>query len=116
MPFDLIQFNGGLKTIGVPLKTVQGVQHYKIRHYQDLDPFLGSSWHFRGLNINGDYGYVQLDSVDFYLRKGRNFVEYFPGDQTPSKTVVNTGHILHFCFVCKHGTGTTFGKEKTIFF
>ena len=36
MPFDLIQFNGGLKTVGVPFKTVQGVEHYKIRHYQDV--------------------------------------------------------------------------------
>ena len=78
MPFDLIEFNGGLKAVGVLSKTVHGVQHYKINHYQDLNHLLGSCWHFRGLNVNGDYGYVLLDTVDFSLRKARSLVEYFP--------------------------------------
>ena len=34
MGFDLVQFNGGLKTVGVPFKKVQGVQHFKIKHYR----------------------------------------------------------------------------------
>ena len=116
MPFDMIQFNGGLKTVGVPSKNIHGVQHYKINHYKDLNPFLGSYWHFRGLNVNGDYGYVLLDTVDFSLRKAR---EYFPpsnDDQSPSKTLTETGHVLSFHFVCKYGNSTTFGKDKTIFF
>ena len=119
MPFDLVQFNGGLKTVGIPSKKVCNIQHYKIRNYQDLDPFLGSYWHFRGLNINGDYGYVQLDTVNFCFRKSRSLVEYFPpssDDQPPSKTFTDTGHILSFSFVCKDGIGSTFGKDKKNFF
>ncbi len=118
MPFDLIQFNGGLKTVGIPSKMVCNIQHYGIKHYQDLDPFLGSFWHYRGLNVNGDYGYVQLDTVSFFLRKSRSLVEYFPpssDSQPPSKTVTHTGHTLSFSFVCKYGIGSTFGKDKQIF-
>ncbi len=119
MPFDLIQFNGGLKTVGIPSKMVCNIQHYGIKHYQDLDPFLGSFWHYRGLNVNGDYyGYVQLDTVSFFLRKSRSLVEYFPpsSDSQPlSKTVTHTGHTLSFSFVCKYGIGSTFGKDKQIF-
>ncbi len=69
MPFDLIKFNGGLKTVGIPSKMVCNIQHYGIKHYQDLDPFLGSFWHYRGLNVNGDYGYVQLDTVSFLCKR-----------------------------------------------
>jgi hypothetical protein len=46
------QFNGRSKTVGVPSKKVQGVQHYKITNYHYLNPFLGVNWHFRGLNVH----------------------------------------------------------------
>ena len=46
MAFDLLQFEGGLKAVGIPFKMIQGIQHYKIMQYKDLDPLLGSSWHF----------------------------------------------------------------------
>ena len=60
-------------TIGVPSKNIHGVQHYKIK---DLNRLLGSCWNFRELNVNGDYGYVLLDTVDFSLRKARSLVDY----------------------------------------
>ena len=47
-----------------------------LNHYQDLNHLLGSCWHFRGLNVNGDYGYVLLDAVDFSPQKARSLVEY----------------------------------------
>ena len=46
MPFDVIQFNGGLKLCGVPSKKVRGIQQYHIRHYRDLNSLLGRNWHF----------------------------------------------------------------------
>ena len=119
MAFDFIQFNGGLKTVGTPFKTVQGVQHFKVRKYQDLNPFLGDSWHFRGLNSNGDYGYVQLETIDFCLRRSRTLVEYFPPQDDghlPLKSCTDTGYVLCFSFVSNYGTATTFGKDKNIFF
>ena len=118
MAFDIIQFTGGLKAVGRPFKMVHGVQHYTIVQYQDLNPFLGSSWHFRGLNANGDYGYAELKTIDFCLRKSRNLVEYYPSqidDQPPSQCCTSTGYVLLFCFVCNYGTAETFGKDKKIF-
>lgn len=35
MSFDILQFNGGIKQCGVPLR------YYRIRHYRDLNPLLG---------------------------------------------------------------------------
>jgi hypothetical protein len=118
MGFDLLQFNGGLKTVGIPFKKVQGVQHYKIKHYRDMNPFLGSSWHFRGLNANGDYGYIEMETVDFCLRKSRTLIEYLPPchDQTPHECSTDTGFIISFSFVCNYGSITTFGKDKKIFY
>ena len=63
VPFDAITFNGGLGLLGIQSKKVQGVQHYTIKCYQDLNPILGKNWHFRGLNVNADYGYVVLETV-----------------------------------------------------
>ena len=45
MLFDVVQFSGGLREAGIPSKKVHGVQHYKIRHYRDLNPLLGRNWH-----------------------------------------------------------------------
>lgn len=121
MNFDCVQFNGGLKAVGVPSKVIHGVQHYRIRNYKDLDPYLGSSWHYRGLNNNGDYNFVELETVDFWLRKSRALIEYLPckddnGQVASSKVTTDTGYCLSFCFVCNYGTSDTFGKDKKIFF
>jgi len=62
MPFDTLSFNGGLKSAGTPSRKQGGVQHYKIKSYEDLSELLGSNWHVRGINCNGDYGYVIRDS------------------------------------------------------
>lgn len=64
MSFDILLFNGGLKVAGVPSKVVHGTQRYKINHFRNLTPLLGSHWHFRGLNNHGDYGYVILETVE----------------------------------------------------
>ena len=69
MPFDFLLFNGGLKVAGEPLKVINGNQRYKLAKYQDISHLLGEGWHFRRLNVNGDYAYVELKTVEFYLQK-----------------------------------------------
>ena len=64
MSFDILQFNGGLKQCGVPSRRVSGNQYYRIGHYRDLNPLLGTRWHYRGLNSNGDYFYAVLETVE----------------------------------------------------
>ena len=69
MLFDVSLFNDGLKLVAIPSKKSKSNQHYKIKHYQDLNHLLGTDWHVRVINVNGDYGYVVLDTVQFYIRK-----------------------------------------------
>lgn len=118
IPFDILLFNGGLKQKGIPSEKKCGIQHYKIRNYTDLDDVLGSSWHFRGLNVNGDYGYAVLETVDFYIHKSRSLVEFIPSkvnNNTFASVTNSTGYSLVFSFVCNYGTADTFGKDKKIF-
>ena len=117
MPFDIFLFNGGLKCYGVPSEKKCGIQHYKVNNYSDLDDLLGSNWHFRGLNVNGDYGYAVLETINFYIHKSKSLVEFMPSkvNNTFASLNTSTGYSLVFCFVCNYGTADTFGKDKKIF-
>ena len=123
VPFDAVTFNGGLRLLGTESKKAQGIQHYTIKHYRDLNPILGKNWHFRGLNVNADYGYVILETLEFFLRKSRSLEEYLPtpgqeedsGSPSTSLSLVDTGYVLTFMFVCGYGARSTFGKDQKIF-
>ena len=117
MPFDLILFNGGFKRAAVSAKKIGGIQYYKITNYQDLDHLLGVNWHFRGLNINGDYGYVVKETFEFCIRRNRPLAEYICSysDNSPIQSSTDTGYSLVLCFTCGYGNSETFGKDKTIF-
>lgn len=65
MPFDRIEFNGGIRMCGKEKRCVRGIPHYTISKYEDLNGLLGSNWHYRGININGDFCYVVLNTVEF---------------------------------------------------
>lgn len=69
MPFDKLLFDGGLKACGIPFRFYRGTQRYKIMNYKDLNPLLGPNWHYRGLNCNGDFCFVILNTVEYYLFK-----------------------------------------------
>ena len=95
-PFDAVYFNGELKFLGAPSdsKEVPGIQHYTIKHYEDLNPLLGKNWHYRGLNSNGDYGYVVLETIDFCIRKCKPLEEYVPAQEdgvSPCVSFIHTG-------------------------
>ena len=117
MPFDILMFNGGLRASGIPTKVIGGNQHYKINHYRDLNHLLGRNWHFRAINANGDYGYVVMETVSFYIRRNRPLTEYtLVDDSFVAKSILPTGYSLTFSFVYNYGSKDTFGKDNTIFF
>ena len=117
MPFDVIVFNGGLKSSGIPSKKVGGYQRYKIMHYKDLNHLLGQNWHVRGINSGGDYGYVVLDTVDFYLWRNRPLVDYICSLQNgPTACTIDAGYSLIFSFVFNYGSSDTFGKDDIVFY
>ena len=115
LPFDRLEYGGGLCLCGTTKRFLRGVQHYSITRYQDLDPLLGKNWHYRGLNINGDFCYVLLDTVEYYLYHRRPIREYVPGQPCPVLQSHEMGDMLVFTFVKENGTPDRFGKDKSIF-
>ena len=82
MGFDYLLFVGGLQAAGAATRSAQGKTRHKIQTYSDLEFLLGKNWQYRGINKYGDYAYVALDSVEFYLSKRPNVVEYMPMQAT----------------------------------
>ena len=74
MPFDKLTFDGGLKARGVEA----GGGKYTIKQYQDLQDILGGGWYYKGLNEHGDFCFVILRSIRFYLYQRRSIVDYQP--------------------------------------
>ena len=118
MGFDYLLFVGRLQAAGAATRSAQGKTKYKIQAYSDLEFLLGKNWHYRGINKYGDYAYVALDSVEFYLSKRPNVVEYMPpqsANNTITGTHTDTGYSLTFSFVRRCGNASTFGKDRNIF-
>ena len=116
MPFDRIEFNGGLRTCGMKKRSIRGIDHYTIAKYQDLNGLLGDNWHYNGLNINGDFCYVLLDTVEYYLYKRRPMKEFIPlMDGSVKEAKRDVGDMLVFTFVRGDGTPDRFGKDKELF-
>lgn len=115
MPFDKIEFQGGLMQCGVKKRYIRGIQRFCIQKYQDLNGLLGKDWHFRGLNSNGDFRYIILSTVEFYLYNRRPIKEYFPSDSCPEPLERTLGNMLVFTFVKGDGTPAQFGKDRNIF-
>ena len=81
-----------------------------------MNVFLRPNWHYRGINVKGDYGYVLKETFEFYIRKKRPFVEYMPSsDSAPTRVTTDSGHLRSISFTCGHGNAETFGKDRNIF-
>ena len=122
LPFDKVLFEGGIKACGTVSKHYRGVQRYKITNYTDLDPMLGNNWHFRGINSTGDFCFVILDTVEYYLHRRASLVEYYPRSSNSALDGIDVtsrprelGHMLVFTFIRGDGTKQDFGKDITIF-
>ena len=103
MGFDYLLFKDGLQTVGVVKQNTHARNmRYKLRSYKDLDPLLGQNWHYRGANVNGDYAFVILSSVEYYITKRRKLIEYHPSQLATQSTPVlhseDGGYALKFSF------------------
>ena len=64
----------------------------------------------------GDFCYIMENTVDYYLCKKRQLVEYIPAmDRSPIKVSNSTGYMLVFKFVHGDGTGQQFGRLDSVF-
>ncbi len=123
IPFDMDIFSTGLQFYGKKKRSVRGVERFTISKYQDLDRVLGENWHFRGINVNGDFCYAILDTIEFYIYKRRALKEYIPlttssisGTEVVVKEQLRKqGYMLVFSFVKNYGSSERFGFDKQIF-
>ena len=46
--------------------------------YSDLDSLLGKKWFIRGINESGDFCYVMLETVRFYMSEKSPHIDYQP--------------------------------------
>ena len=95
-----------------------GVLRYKVINYADFNPVIGQNWHFRGINLSGDFYYVILSTVEFYLHKRKLHKEYFPsadGFDDFALRPRDLGYMLVFMFVRGDGTREEFGHNSDIF-
>ena len=116
MPFDRIEFDGGLRISGKEKRSIHGVQRYTIAQFQDLNRLLGVNWHFRGINANGDFCYVIRNTVEYYLYHRRPLKEFMPSTEGSSPIKLrDTGYMLVFTFVRGDGTSDKFGTDPQIF-
>ena len=82
MGFDYLLFKGGLQAVGVVKQNTHMHTRnlrYKLRSYKDLDA-----------NVNGDYAFVILSSIEYYIAKQRRLIEYHPSQPAAQST-----HVLH---------------------
>ena len=115
MPFDKLLFDGRLRNVGVKKRMYYGIERYTIRSYTDLYSLLGKGWHWRGLNEAGDFCYVVLSTVEFYIHRKRPLKEFFPPSYKVSSAFRDTGYCLVFLFVRGDGTPSEFGTNTAIF-
>ena len=99
MMFDKNVYEKGLKKKGKLKRQSRGVEHYTIEDYHDLDSLLGCNWHYRGLNSSGDFCYVILETVEFYLYRKRPLIYYIEKEKKPVKTCMPRGFVLVFKYV-----------------
>ena len=115
MTFDKLLFEGGLGRLGMEKRVCCGIRRYTIRAYSDIDSLLDKGWHWRGLNEAGDYCYVILDSVEFYLYRKRPLQEFFPSSPSCYSCDRDQGYGLVFTFVRGDGLASDFGRNQEIF-
>ena len=86
----------------------RGVRKYSIAKYSDLNSILGDKWFIRGINPSGDFCYVVLETVRFYLTKKPALPDYNPDTGTVNHYF--RGYNLIFSFVRGDGVAQDFQK------
>ena len=112
MNFDKVQFDGGIRQLGTLKTDKRGIKKYSIRRYSDLEFLLGRKWFIRGINENGDFCYVVLDTVRFYLSDKMPLADYHPTEDGSKfkKKLYFRGYNLVFSFVRGDGVASNFNQ------
>ena len=110
IPLDKSIFDEGLALKGYVYNATKQITRYRVHQYSDLDDSLGKGWHFRGLNGAGDYCFVHLNTIEYYLSQRRPITHYVPN--VAVKTLTPGGHVLHFTFIRGNGSSSDSFKQR----
>ena len=106
MNFNSIYFEGLIQRGSVISRTKHlKKQVYTVTNFSKFNDILGKRWYIRGLNSSGDFCYVKLSTVEFYLKHLSGKTDYqFSSDGTLCKNKFGAGYCLVFSFVREDGT------------
>ena len=104
--FDAIYFEGLAKRAHLITKSQQAKRKvYSINIFSKMDDLLGKNWYIHGLNLAGDFCFVQPGTVKFYLVKRKIKVDYqLQQDGTLTEHSFGGGYQHVFKFVWGDGT------------
>ena len=106
LPFDMTEFQR-LVEKGKSL----GNSRYGLQSYSDINELLGDKWHLRIININGDFSYVILETVRFYLIRPKPIIEFDVENSDDSTNLRFTPvYSLVFKFVRGNGNSKKLSK------
>ena len=106
MPFDKVFFEGLIRR-GEKTNGQRNREMYQLCSLTKLDDILGGRWYIRGLNMAGDFCYVKPRTVKYYLKRGRQKVDYqIQSDGSVIKYSFGGSYQLVFHFVRGDGTAT----------
>lgn len=104
MPFDKVFFEGLLRR-GEKTNGQRNREVYQLSSLTKLDDILGERWYIRGLNVAGDFCYIKPRTVKYYLKHGRQKVDYqMQNDGLITKHTF--GRNCQLCFHFVRGDGT----------
>lgn len=106
MNFDSIYFDGlVIRSVLIKSSKQSKQKCYTISALSKFNDLLGPRWYIRGLNMAGDFCYVQPETVKFQLRSSRSKCEYqMLDDGRLQKCFFDTTDQLVFRFVRGDGT------------
>ena len=114
--FDAIYFEGLAIRAHLITKSQQAKHKvYSINVFSKMDDLLGKNWYIHGLNLAGDFCFVQPGTVKFYLVKQKIKVDYqLQEDGTLTEYHFGGGHRLVFKFVRGDGTHTQWDSIRRL--
>ena len=104
MSFDRVHFDS-LVMRGIRKETKGKKEVYSLGSLSKLDDLLGKRWYIRGINVAGDFCYIEPSTVSFYLKQSKPKPDFqLKDDGTLTKRYFGIQNQLVFQFVRNDGT------------
>lgn len=104
MSFDRVHFDS-LAMRGIRKETKGKKEVYSLSSLSKLDDLLGERWYIRGINVAGDFCYIEPGTVSFYLKQLKPKPDFqLKDDGTLAKRYFGMQNQLVFQFVRNDGT------------